>query len=206
MGARIQPNSPTDHVDDIAWQVFDGFAYAVGDVVLGCNPVSSAPESVAAIENRLQDILRTFKLEDRLPHCVLAHIDVQAEVEDKFPGSTALWFQSLAGNDAANATFDVSVQKMLDHAKRRTGKYGLYFETGQGADFTNGKDQGVDMVVLEARKYGFARALKQRSRKRSAQPASPRRRGCTSTTSPASSVPKFSAAASSWCAAAWKTR
>ena len=162
MGARIQPNSPTDHVDDITWQVFDGFAYAVGDVVLGCNPVSSAPESVAAIENRLQDILRTFKLEDRLPHCVLAHIDVQAEVEDKFPGSTALWFQSLAGNDAANATFDVSVQKMLDHAKRRTGKYGLYFETGQGADFTNGKDQGVDMVVLEARKYGFARALKQK--------------------------------------------
>jgi ethanolamine ammonia-lyase large subunit len=162
MGARIQPNSPTDHVDDIAWQVFDGFAYAVGDVVLGCNPVSSAPESVSATENRLLDILRAFKLEDRMPHCVLAHIDVQAEVEDKYPGTTGLWFQSLAGNDAANATFDVSVQKMLDHAKRRTGKYGLYFETGQGADFTNGKDQGVDMVVLEARKYGFARALKQK--------------------------------------------
>jgi ethanolamine ammonia-lyase large subunit len=162
MGARIQPNSPTDHVDDIAWQVFDGFAYAVGDVVLGCNPVSSAPESVSAIENRLLDILRAFKLEDRMPHCVLAHIDVQAEVEAKYPGTTGLWFQSLAGNDAANATFDVSVQKMLDHAARRTGKYGLYFETGQGADFTNGKDQGVDMVVLEARKYGFARALKQK--------------------------------------------
>lgn len=160
MGARIQPNSPTDHVDDITWQVFDGFAYAVGDVVLGCNPVSSAPESVAAIENRLLDIVRTFQLEDHVPHCVLAHIDVQAEVEATSPGTTGIWFQSLAGNDAANATFDVSVQKMLDHAAKRSGKYGLYFETGQGADFTNGKDQGVDMVVLESRKYGFARALK----------------------------------------------
>lgn len=162
MGARIQPNSPTDNVEDITWQVFDGFAYAVGDVVLGCNPVSSSPESVGAIENRLLDILRTFKLEDQLPHCVLAHIDVQAEVEAKAPGTTGIWFQSLAGNDAANATFDVSVQKMIDHAAKRSGKYGLYFETGQGADFTNGKEQGVDMVVLESRKYGFARALKQK--------------------------------------------
>ena len=41
LGARVQPNSPTDDVDDIRWQVFDGWSYAVGDVVLGTNPVSS---------------------------------------------------------------------------------------------------------------------------------------------------------------------
>ena len=34
LGARIQPNSPTDNVDDIRWQVFDGWSYAVGDVLL----------------------------------------------------------------------------------------------------------------------------------------------------------------------------
>jgi ethanolamine ammonia-lyase large subunit len=50
MGARIQPNSPTDNVDDIAWQVFSGWSYAVGDVVLGTNPVSSEVDSVAAVE------------------------------------------------------------------------------------------------------------------------------------------------------------
>ena len=44
LGARIQPNSPTDNVDDIRWQVFDGWAYGVGDVVLGTNPVSSDVE------------------------------------------------------------------------------------------------------------------------------------------------------------------
>lgn len=176
MGARIQPNSPTDNLDDIMWQVFDGFSYAVGDVVLGCNPVSSDVDSVSAIERMLLDLRQTFGIEDVIPHCVLSHIDVQAEAEKKFPGTTGLWFQSLAGNDAANAVFDVTVQKMLDHASTRTGKYGLYFETGQGADFTNGQDLGVDMVVLESRKYGLARALKQKvaqAQKRAGQPANP---------------------------------
>jgi ethanolamine ammonia-lyase large subunit len=159
MGARIQPNSPTDNTDDIIWQVFCGWAYAVGDVVLGNNPVSSEVESVMAIELALQDVLVTFGLEDTLPHCVLAHIDVQAAVEQQTPGSTALWFQSLGSTVDANATFDVSVEKMVDYAMQREGKYGLYFETGQGADATNGHGAGFDMVVHESRKYGFARAL-----------------------------------------------
>jgi len=161
MGARVQPNSPTDNVDDIRWQVFDAFAYAVGDVLLGSNPVSSTPESVAAVEATLKDVLVTFGIEDVLPHCVLAHIDVQAEVENAHPDLTALWFQSIAGNDTANKTFDISVEKMQRHAESRDGRYSLYFETGQGADFTNGHGHGVDMVVHESRKYGFARALTQ---------------------------------------------
>ena len=159
MGARIQPNSPTDDVDDIQWQVFNAFAFAVGDVLIGTNPVSSTPESVAKVEAALRDIVETFKLTEILPHCVLSHIDVQAQVERQSPGSTALWFQSIAGNDACNTTFDVSVQKMIDHARNKKGKFGLYFETGQGADFTNGHGFGVDMVLFESRKYGFARAL-----------------------------------------------
>jgi ethanolamine ammonia-lyase large subunit len=161
MGARIQPNSPTDHPDDIRWQVFNAFAYGVGDVLIGTNPVSSEPESVAKVERCLQDILQTFDLVDVMPHCVLSHIDVQAQVESEFPGTTALWFQSIAGNDSANQTFDVSVEKMREHARARNGRFGLYFETGQGADFTNGHGHGVDMVTFESRKYGFARALTQ---------------------------------------------
>jgi ethanolamine ammonia-lyase large subunit len=159
MGARIQPNSPTDHVDDIVWQVFCGFAYAVGDVVLGTNPVSSEVASVAAIELALKDVVEAFGLQETLPHCVLAHIDVQAAVEQQQPGSTALWFQSLGSTVDANATFDVTVAKMLAHASERGGKFGLYFETGQGADATNGHGAGFDMVIHESRKYGFARAL-----------------------------------------------
>ena len=162
LGARIQPNSPTDNTQDIFWQVLDGWSFAVGDVVLGTNPVSSDPRSVRAIEETLKDLLVTFGIEDVLPHCVLAHVDVQAEVEQTWPESTALWFQSIAGCDSANATFDISLDKMLRYADQRTGPFGLYFETGQGADFTNGHSHGFDMVLHESRKYGFARALKQR--------------------------------------------
>jgi ethanolamine ammonia-lyase large subunit len=159
LGARLQPNSPTDNVDDILWQVLDGWSYAVGDVLLGTNPVSSDPASVAAIERTLQDLLRTFNLSQLMPHCVLAHIDVQAEVESQSPRSTELWFQSIAGSDAANETFDISVEKMRQYASTRTGQFGMYFETGQGADFTNGHSHGFDMVIHESRKYGFARTL-----------------------------------------------
>lgn len=160
MGARIQPNSPTDHPDDVIWQIFSGWSYATGDVVLGVNPVSSDPASVAALETALLDIRRTFQVEDIIPHSVLAHIDLQAAVEKQQPGTTGVWFQSLAGSDKANATFDITLEKMLAYASQRTGQYGFYFETGQGADFTNGSGQGTDMVIHESRKYGFTRLLK----------------------------------------------
>lgn len=162
MGARIQPNSPTDDPEEIVWQIFDGFAYAVGDVVLGTNPVDGTKESVARIEAAQKDVVEAFNLKGIIPWCVLAHIDVQRELFNEKPELVDFMFQSLAGTDVANKTFDVTVEKMIDHAKSRAGqKFGLYYETGQGADFTNGGAEGVDMVVLESRKYGFARALKQ---------------------------------------------
>jgi ethanolamine ammonia-lyase large subunit len=160
-GARIQPNSPTDNPEDIVWQVFDAYAYAVGDQVVGCNPVDSTESNIENIELALRDVMQTFGVDQFYPWCVLAHIDLQAAVEKNNPGSTAIWFQSLAGVDSANKIFDLTIEKMMNYARMRTGKYGLYHETGQGADFTNGQGQGFDMVVHESRKYGFARALKQ---------------------------------------------
>ncbi|MBU3011702.1 ethanolamine ammonia-lyase subunit EutB [Polaribacter vadi] len=162
MGARVQPNSPTDNTDDIAWQVFNAWSYAVGDVVLGTNPVSSEPESVARIEKTLLDIIQTFDLEDTIPNCVLSHVDIQAQVEQENPDTTGIWFQSIAGTVNANKTFDVSIEKMLEYASTRNGQYGFYAETGQGADLTNGHSEGFDMVMHESRKYGFLRALKQK--------------------------------------------
>ncbi|MEP3209415.1 MAG: ethanolamine ammonia-lyase subunit EutB [Maribacter sp.] len=161
LSARVQPNSPTDNTEDITWQVFNAWSYAVGDLLLGTNPVSSEPESVAKIEQSLFDIISTFNLQDTLPNCVLSHIDIQAQAEQIQPGTTGVWFQSLAGTEAANQTFDVTIEKMFFHMSKRKGRYGLYAETGQGADFTNGHGAGFDMVIHEARKYGFVRALKQ---------------------------------------------
>lgn len=162
MGARVQPNSPTDNIEDISWQVFNAWSYAVGDVVLGNNPVSSEPESVAKIENALFDIISSFELEDIIPNCVLSHVDIQALVEEQNPGTTGIWFQSIAGTVNANKTFDVTIDKMLNYASQRNGHYGFYAETGQGADLTNGHAEGFDMVMHESRKYGFLRVLKQK--------------------------------------------
>jgi ethanolamine ammonia-lyase large subunit len=160
MGARIQPNSPTDHPDDVQWQTFNAFAYATGDIVIGTNPVDSQVVSVAAVEEALKDVVDTFKLNDIIPWCVLSHIDVQAEVADQYPGSVETMFQSLAGTDECNQTFDVTIDKILKYAKSKEGeRYGLYFETGQGSEFTNGAENGVDMMLLESRKYGFSRAV-----------------------------------------------
>jgi len=162
LSARIQPNSPTDHPEDIIWQTFDAFSYATGDIVIGTNPVDSQVESVARVQKALKDVVETFKLQDVVPWCVLSHIDVQAEVEKKYPGTVETMFQSLAGTDDCNKTFDVTVEKILNYAKDKQGKrYGLYFETGQGSEFTNGAAHGVDMMVLESRKYGFSRAVQQ---------------------------------------------
>jgi len=160
LSARVQPNSPTDNEEDIIWQVFDAWSYGVGDLVLGTNPVSSEVESVAKIEKALFELLKVFGLETTMPNCVLSHIDVQAEAEKMYSGTTGIWFQSLAGTVAANRTFDVTIEKMREHTSNRNGRYGLYAETGQGADYTNGHGEGFDMVLHEARKYGFLRALK----------------------------------------------
>lgn len=160
MGARIQPNSPTDHPADIMWQVFDAFSYATGDIVIGTNPVDSTVSSVVAVERALKDIVDTFGLSDLIPWCVLAHIDVQAETGDRFPGTVSTMFQSLAGTDDCNKIFDITNEKILSYARSKEGeRYGLYFETGQGSEFTNGAANGVDMMVLESRKYGFSRAV-----------------------------------------------
>ena len=163
LSARVQPNSPTDNVEDIIWQVFDAWSYGVGDLVLGTNPVSSDPVMVARIEAALHDILVAFELQDTMPNCVLSHIDIQSRVEESHPGTTGVWFQSIASSVAANQTFDVTIEKMKAYADaRRDNLFGLYAETGQGADATNGHSEGFDMVVHESRKYGFLRALKQR--------------------------------------------
>ena len=161
MSARVQPNSPTDNIEDIVWQVFDAWSYSVGDLVLGNNPVSSNPESVAKIEMALYDLLTTFKLENTLSHSVLAHIDIQAEVEKTYNGQTGMWFQSIAGTVKANQTFDVTIEKLKRYVAHRKGKFGLYAETGQGADETNGHGEGFDMLIHESRKYGLWRGLKQ---------------------------------------------
>jgi ethanolamine ammonia-lyase small subunit len=58
--------------------------------------------------------------------------------------------------NAHDETMDVD--GVLDLARAFDG---LFFETGQGSEVTNGTADGVDMGTLEARSYGLARHIEQ---------------------------------------------
>ena len=94
LGARIQPNSPTDHPDDVFWQTLDAFAYATGDIVIGTNPVDSQVKSVVAVEMAIKDVIDTFKLTDTIPWCVLSHIDVQERSASNIRGRSRPCFRA----------------------------------------------------------------------------------------------------------------
>jgi len=158
LSVRLQPNSPTDHPEDILMSVLSVWSYAEGDLMFGTNPVSSEPDSVKAIGDVLKDLVHSFGLQEDLPWTVLSHIDIQSQIETEHPGSTALWFQSIAGTDAGLKTFDAALDKLVAHAKNRLGRFGLYLEAGQGGDFTNGHTL-ADMVTLESYKDGLALLL-----------------------------------------------
>jgi ethanolamine ammonia-lyase large subunit len=159
MGARIQPNSPTDDLDDIRWQVFNGWAFAVGDVVLGTNPVSSDPVAVAGVEAALQEIREVFGLTDVIPTACSPTSTSRPPSREAARHHRPV-VPEPRRQRRRQQTFGIS--RSNKHARPRGPrpvKWGLYFETGQGADFTNGHGKGVDMVVQESRKYGFARVL-----------------------------------------------
>jgi ethanolamine ammonia-lyase large subunit len=75
-------------------------------------------------------------------------------------------FQSLGGTEATNLEeFDVTVE-LLDRAYETMARRGalgpsakqfMYFETGQGSEFTYAKHNGIDMTTCEALCYGLAR-------------------------------------------------
>jgi len=75
-----------------------------------------------------------------------------------------LCFQSIAGTEAANASFGVSLS-LLQEALEATRSLGrgtvgdnvMYFETGQGSALSAGAHHGVDQQTLEARAYAVAR-------------------------------------------------
>ena len=81
-----------------------------------------------------------------------------------------LLFQPIAGTEAANRSFGVSLvmlregrERVLDHHRQRDvpwkGTNVMYFETGQGSALSAEAHRGLDQVTLEARAYGVARAF-----------------------------------------------
>jgi ethanolamine ammonia-lyase large subunit len=158
-GSRIQPNSPGDDEEEILFSVLEGLSYGCGDVILGLNPASDDVDSIIRLEDLLRSVVERLALPTR--YCVLSDIVKQATARTRT--KVDVGFQSLAGTSKALAGMvGLDVEGILDLAR---GFPGLYFETGQGSEVTNGTEQGVDMVTLESRTYGVARYIRQRTGK-----------------------------------------
>ncbi len=158
MSTRLQPNHPTDDLKGIAASILDGLSYGSGDAVIGVNP---ATDNVAVVEALLQ-LLDRIRERYQIPTqtCVLAHVTTQMEALRR-GAPIDLVFQSIAGTEAANASFGVTLA-MLDEAHQAARELGrgenvMYFETGQGSALSANAHHGCDQQTCEARAYAVAR-------------------------------------------------
>jgi len=161
LSTRLQPNHPTDDPQGILASVIDGLMLESGDAVIGINPVA---DNVRTVEMLLQ-LLDRFRETYRIPMqtCVLAHVTTQLEALRR-GAPVDLVFQSIAGTEAANASFGVNLallaeaqQAALELRRGTIGDNVMYFETGQGSALSANAHHGVDQQTCEARAYAVAR-------------------------------------------------
>lgn len=172
LSSRTQPNHPTDDPRGITLLVYWGWSVGAGDALIGLNPAIDTVDNVSALLVHLDKIRRAAGAPTQI--CVLSHIKTQLACLER-GAPVEVIFQSLAGTEQTlTGEFDVTVE-LLDRAYRTMAAQGplcgesaaadaagiarqfMYFETGQGSEFTYGKHHGIDMTTTEALCYGLAR-------------------------------------------------
>lgn len=162
LGSRLQPNHPTDDPLGIAGAVLDGLLYGIGDAVIGINPATDNPAACTSLLDMLDQLRQRYDMP--VQSCVLAHVTTTLRAMEQ-GAPVDLVFQSIAGTQAANAGFGVTLGLLAEAraaalSLRRAPAAGhvMYFETGQGSALSAGAHHGVDQQTLEARAYAVARA------------------------------------------------
>ncbi|MES2164203.1 MAG: ethanolamine ammonia-lyase subunit EutB [Pseudomonadota bacterium] len=161
MSTRLQPNHPTDDATGIAASVLDGLLYGSGDAVIGINPATDNVPQVIKIVTMLDEIIDRYGIPTQ--SCVLTHVtNTIAAIERGAP--IDLVFQSIAGTEAANASFGINLallaeaqQAALSLQRGTVGNNVMYFETGQGSALSANAHHGVDQQTCETRAYAVAR-------------------------------------------------
>jgi ethanolamine ammonia-lyase large subunit len=167
LGIRIQPNHPSDDIGGILLSTFEGLLYGCGDAVIGVNPAADSVQTVRTVLAALGRLVEAYRVPTQT--CCLAHISTQLAALQQ-GAEIDLLFQSIAGTEAANRSFGISLpmldegrEQVLDQHRRRDvpwlGQNVMYFETGQGSALSAGAHHGVDQLTLEARAYGVARVF-----------------------------------------------
>src|SRR5205807_3639219 len=141
-----------DDVRGIAASVLEGLSYGSGDAVIAVNPATDSVAIVEKLLHMLDRIREAYAIPTQI--CVLAHVTTQIEAMRR-GAPVDLVFQSIAGTEAANASFGVSLA-MLDEAHAAARELGrgenvMYFETGQGSALSANAHHGVDQQTCEAR-------------------------------------------------------
>jgi len=158
LSTRLQPNHPADDLKGVAASVLDGLSYGNGDAVIGVNPATDNVRTVEALLAMLDNIRERYRIPTQI--CVLAHVTTQMQAM-RHGAPVDLVFQSIAGTEAANASFGVTIPMLDDacHAARALGRgeHVMYFETGQGSALSANAHHGVDQQTCEARAYAVAR-------------------------------------------------
>jgi len=161
LSTRLQPNHPTDDPQGIGASIIDGLLYGCGDAVLGINPASDSPATVTTLLEMVDALRQRFAIPTQ--SCVLAHLTTTLQVMHR-GAPVDLVFQSIAGTEAANQSFGVTLSLLAEARdaalalKRGTlGEQVMYFETGQGSALSAAAHQGVDQQTCEARAYAVAR-------------------------------------------------
>jgi len=164
MSTRLQPNHPTDDPAGIAASVLDGLLYGNGDAMLGINPATDSLQSICTLLEMLDAIIQRYEIPTQ--SCVLTHVTSSIEAINR-GAPLDLVFQSIAGTEAANASFGVSLSILkegyeagLSQKRGTLGDNLMYFETGQGSALSANAHHGVDQQTCETRAYAVARHFK----------------------------------------------
>ncbi|SDJ74438.1 Ethanolamine ammonia-lyase heavy chain [Nocardioides sp. YR527] len=169
LATRLQPNHPTDDPSAIAASILDGLLLGSGDALIGINPASDNPRTVADLLRLVDEVRLRYEIPTQ--SCVLTHVTTTIDlIEAGLP--VDLPFQSIGGTQGANEGFGVTLAMLAEAdeaarslARGTVGDEVMYFETGQGSALSTGAHLGsggrpVDQQTLEARAYGVARAFR----------------------------------------------
>ena len=162
LSARLQPNHPADDARAIAAAILDGLSFGVGDAVIGINPATDNLPTANTLLSMLDALIATHQIPTQ--SCVLTHVTNSIELIER-GAPLDLVFQSVAGTQAANAGFGVTLPMLaeardaaLSLQRGSAGQNVMYFETGQGSALSADAHHGIDQQTLEARAYAVCRA------------------------------------------------
>jgi ethanolamine ammonia-lyase large subunit len=166
LASRLQPNHPTDDPLGVTASILDGLLHGSGDAVIGINPATDSPAHTVALLELVDDVIGRYAIPTQ--SCVLAHVTTTLRAVDA-GAPVDLVFQSVAGTQAANRSFGVTLDLLAEARagvlaleRGTVGRNVTYFETGQGSALSAGAHLGVDgrpvdQQTLEARAYAVAR-------------------------------------------------